>query len=146
MVTALLIGFILKRPVLQVLGVVQPDSLESLSIPMQQISRVVVENKDSLSKEEKELINSVADLDRIAEEYNPIIHDPIKALVRFEGDKDAITNNKINYIKLYLALGIKYPSAYLRAWVDQTKGYWNGGYSYWKWSDEVSTNEYGIER
>ena len=35
---------------------------------------------------------------------------------------------------------------YLTAWIDQTRGYWNGGYYYWIWEDTVQTNDYGIER
>ena len=36
--------------------------------------------------------------------------------------------------------------SYLFGWVDQTKGYWNGGYDYWRWHLETQGNAYGIVR
>ena len=38
------------------------------------------------------------------------------------------------------------PKEYLKAWVDQTKGYWFGGYGYWIVYDGVYENDLGIER
>ena len=35
---------------------------------------------------------------------------------------------------------------YVQAWIDQTKGYWNGGYDNWRWSREAAGSEFGIRR
>jgi len=34
----------------------------------------------------------------------------------------------------------------LKAWIDQTRGYWNAGYEFWRWTLEVYENDLGIER
>ena len=54
--------------------------------------------------------------------------------------------HKGDFIKLYLQLGMKYPSEYVEAWIDQTKGYWNGGYTYWRWLNGVNKNTLGIHQ
>ena len=41
---------------------------------------------------------------------------------------------------------MKHPSSYVKAWIDQTKGYWNAGYPYWYWADGVEKNNLGIVR
>ena len=35
---------------------------------------------------------------------------------------------------------------YLYAWIDLTKGFWNGGYAYGIWSGSVRENDFGVER
>lgn len=144
--SAILIAFVLKTPVLNTLGVTGPDNVESLAIPMQQVARVLVEQKSSLSSDDLDLISNLANPDTLIDAYNPIIHDPIKAVVRLEGNKQFLSDHKLEFIGLYLRLGFRYPGIYLKAWIDQTRGYWNSGYSYWKWSDEVFANDYGITR
>lgn len=139
-------SFILKNPVLGAFNIPQADIVEPLAIPMQQITRVLVEKKSELSSEDLELISQIANPDRLAEVYTPYIHDPVKNLVRQEGDKQFISDHKIELALLYLRLGVRYPDLYTKAWIDQTRGYWNGGYSYWKWSNEVYENPYGITR
>lgn len=47
---------------------------------------------------------------------------------------------------VYIPIGIKHPVTYLTAWVDETRGFWNAGYDYWRWLDWVDENDYGIER
>lgn len=34
----------------------------------------------------------------------------------------------------------------LKVWVDQTKGYWNGGYGYGMYSESITENPYGVEK
>ena len=139
-------SFVLKNPVLGAFNIPQPDNVEALAIPMQQITRVLVEKKSELDTEDIDLINQVANVDRLAEVYVPYFHDPVKLLVRAEGNKQYISDHKVELALLYLKLGLRYPDLYTKAWIDQTRGYWNGGYSYWKWSNEVQENSYGITR
>ena len=47
---------------------------------------------------------------------------------------------------LYLSLGIKHPLVYTRAWVDETKGYWNAGYQHHVWYTDIDDNLFGIKR
>ena len=48
------------------------------------------------------------------------------------------------YLKLWVNLGLRHPGEYVKAWVDQTKGYWNGGYAYWVWTEGIFWNELDI--
>lgn len=145
MIIVLAGSFILKHPVLKAIGITQPDLIESLSIPTQQIARVVVDHND-FTDEQRELLSQVIDIKRIPESYNPVISDPIKKLVREKGNQDYIRSNANDFIRLYFSLGVKHPLTYLRGWIDQTRGYWNAGYSYWRWSDGVEKNDLGIYR
>ena len=138
-------SFVLKHPVLKAIGVTQPDLIESLSIPSQQIARDIVDHND-LTDEQKELLSRVIDIDRIPESYSPFISDPIKNLVREKGNQGYIRQNTTGFIRLYFSLGVKHPLTYLRGWIDQTRGYWNAGYDYWRWYDGVVENGLGIYR
>lgn len=144
-IVVLISSYILKHPVLDALNVSQPSIVESLSIPLQQVSRVVVDEK-KLTEKQVELINKVMDIDIIKERYNYNISDPIKFYIRDYGDLDYLTSNKFDYIKLYIEIGLKYPTEYIKAWVDQTKGYFNSGYDYWIWSTGLTENNLGINR
>lgn len=138
-------SYILKHPVLQALNVRQPDTIESLSIPAQQIARVIAEHKE-LTGDQYELLSQVVDVDAIADTYSSYISDPVKNLVKAQGNQDYITENGLEYLQLWLELGVRYPQCYLQAFIDQTRGYWNAGYDYWRWSDGVYDNDYGITR
>lgn len=140
----LVFTFILKHGVLEYLNVSQPDTIEALSVPAQQIARVVTDCND-LTNEQRELLNQIIDVDAISSAYRVRISNPIKNLIREKDNQDYIAEHKGEYIKLYLELGLRHPHKYIEAWIDQTRGYWNGGYRYWRWLDGVSENEFGIE-
>lgn len=119
---ALLLAVIVKYPVMNAFGVQQPDFIESVSIPMQQITAVIC-NDRYLSEEERALIENVVDLTYIHELYNPTFADNIKELVR-AGNQDYLTAHKNEFLKLWINLGLRYPGDYLTAYVKQTYGYW----------------------
>lgn len=145
MLTAILVSFIMKHGILSDLGVSQPDTIESLSIPAQQIARVIVENND-FTDEERELLDQIIDVSAVPENYKSFISNPIKNLVRDKGNQQFLEENKIAYLKMYLSIGARNPIVYLKAWIDETKGYWNAGYSYWIWGNDVGENDLGINR
>ena len=145
MIVVIVLSFVCKHPVLNALQVTQPDFVESLSIPEQQLARDLVEN-DDFTKEELALIDHVADADRIEEVYKPWLSNPVKDLVRYEGNQQFLSDHKIEFARLYLSRSLKHPCTYIKAWIDQTRGYWNSGYPYWVTADIVLENDYGIER
>ena len=134
--------FILKHPVLNLMNIRQPDTVEHLSIPEQQIARLVVEDAE-LTAEEKKKIEKVMGIEEAKDNYEPYISDPIKAVIRGSGQK-YLNKHKMEYLTLWLNLGFRYPELYFEAWVDQTKGYWNGGYSYPVAEMSIYYNEYDI--
>ena len=138
-------SFTMKHFVVNALDISQPDRVESLSVPLQQVARVVYEGYE-LKEWEQSCIEAVADIEDIRLEYEPWISDPIKELIREKGNQTVIEENGIYYLKLYISLGLKHPFAYARAWIDETVGYWNSSYDYWFCFTGVKENDYGIER
>ena len=144
MFVAVLAGsYILKYPVLKTLNVAQPDTIEALSIPAQQIARVLADGKE-LTEAQKELLSQVVDIDEVPNHYTGWLSDPIKELVRHKGNQELIRTQNKDFIGLYVQLGLKYPLEYLKAWIDQTRGYWNGGYEFWTWGKNVVQNDLDI--
>jgi hypothetical protein len=135
----------MKHAVLAKLEVTQPDTIESLSIPVQQIARVVYEGCE-LNEWQSTLLNEIIDIEQIPSNYSSYISDPIKSLVRQKGNQQLLKQKKADYLKLYISLGLEYPSLYMNAWIDQTRGYWNAGYEYWRWSLDIYENDLGIVR
>lgn len=137
--------FVLKHNVLNNLNVKQPDIIESLSIPAQQFARVVTDCKN-LTAKQRDLLEQIVSVDDIPKVYLDYISDPVKELVRKKKRQDYLEENKSAYLKLYLELFLKHPDKYFEAWIDETKGYWNGGYPYWRWSKKMKENDLGIKR
>jgi len=142
LVCVLVCSWIMKGPVLDRMHVTQPDFVEHFSIPEQQIARVIVE-KRALSAEQVELLSKVIDLEAVPEEYLTYISDPIKALLR-DKNPEFLEAHKKEFFDLWIELGQTYPSDYIKAWIDQTKGYWNCGYPYGIYVRYVQENYMGI--
>lgn len=130
---------------LNAISVEPGDTVEKLSIPLQQVAKDIIDN-DDWNSEQLELIEKVVDLDAVKRDYLPYISDPVKAIVRQSGNKQYFDENPRAFISLYLNRLVKHPATYVQAWVEQTKGYWNSGYGYWRWLDMVDANMHGIER
>lgn len=119
----LIIILFLHGPFLKLQNINQPDMVESLSIPLQQVARVLVNDRD-LKPQELEQIDRVIDRTYIKELYAPDFADNIKELVR-AGNPEEIENNKGEYIRLYMALFTRYPADYIAAYYDEVEGYVN---------------------
>lgn len=118
----IVISGIVRGPIMKACNVVQPDFVESISVPLQQVARVIVEGKD-LSEEEMDLIAGVMDVTYVEQLYDETFADNIKELVR-AGNPEYLTEHKGEYLKLYIKLGIRYPQVYLAAYNGQVGGYW----------------------
>lgn len=139
-ISVLLLALIIKIPVYKAMDVTPPDTIESLSIPAQQIARVVTNKKD-ISHNDEAVIDAIVPSQLIPGSYNPAISDGIKNLVRDKGNQDYIKNNKWEVIGTYFSIGFKHPVEYLNAFIDQTKGYWYPNYQYWVYPAEfISPN------
>ena len=119
--SVLAVAVIIKYPVMNSAGVLQPDLIESLSVPTQQIAAVIC-NDRPLSEEQLALVEQVVDLTYIKELYNPTFADNMKELVR-AGNQDYLSTHKSEFFKLWLELGLAYPLDYIEAYVNQTYGY-----------------------
>ena len=97
-----------------------------------------------MTLQETELLNEIFWMDKVPALYDPLTVDPIKFETFRYDQVPYILENKVEYWKLYVSLGLKYPDDYLKAWIDETKGYWNGGYFFWIYTRHMDENPYGI--
>ena len=138
----LVTGWVMKNPVLDALNVSDPDLVESLSIPVQQVARVITDGCP-LTEEEAAMLDKVVDLENVPDLYDYDLSDPIKDEIRRK-DNAYFEANAGQYLKLWLQLLKRYPGEYVKAWVDQTNGYWGGGYYNWKFAEFVQENDMGF--
>lgn len=116
------IALLIKYPVMSAFHVTQPDTVESLAIPAQQVAAVLC-NDRPLKEDQRDLIENVIDLTYIKELYNPYYADNIKELIR-AGHPEYLTEHKKEFFHLWLTLGLTYPGDYLTAYINETYGYW----------------------
>ena len=119
----LILVLIVKGPVMDHYEVKQPDFIESISIPLQQVGRVIATGQE-LTQEQNNLINKVMDSSYIPQLYTEYISDNMKELVR-ANNPEYLVEHKGEFLKLWLELGLKYPDIYLDAYVAQTRGYYS---------------------
>lgn len=143
MAAAVVVAWGMRSPVLSALEVKQPDFVESISIPVQQVARVIVDD-GYISEEDIDALNRIMDVDEVKDLYLDYISDPIKIEILRKGQAHLVAN-KLEYLKLWIRVGIDNPSSYIKAWVDQTKGYYNSGYTYWITAAHKSNVDLGIE-
>lgn len=122
---------------LKLVGVEQPDTVEALSIPLQQIARTSLEGKN-LNDTELDYMNSIVDFDKMGEVYESNVSDNVKNLIRNEGNQQIIKEDKAKFIINWISIGVKNPVSYVKGWIDQTRGYWCPSYSYSTWASGIS--------
>ncbi len=95
------------------------STAESLSVPLQQIARVVKYHGDTLSDTEKRAIDEILPYDKLSSLYNPSLSDPVKSSF----DVEVFKINKAKYVKLWLRLLIDYPRTFVLSFVYNFYGY-----------------------
>lgn len=141
-ISIVLLALLIKGPVFTYFGVASPHFTESLSIPLQQVARVVTEGRE-LTADQTALINQVVDISLIPEYYDPVISDPVKALVIYN-NADYLADHKGEFLKLWARLLITYPRDYMEAFIDQTKGYWYPAPAQLRTNEGISPNDAGL--
>ena len=84
---------------------------ESFSLPFQQTARLVLEHPELISEEERAIIDRVLPYDKLAQEYNPVISDPVKNSYR----EECTAQDRIEYMKLWFKQFFKAPWTYIKA-------------------------------
>ncbi len=139
---AIVLSWVMRSPLLSALNVPQPHFVESLSIPVQQIGRVVSDGGE-LTREQTEFLSQIMDIEEVPSIYLSHVSDPMKYEI-IEKSEGFLEENKIEFFKVWLSVGLEHPAEYIAAWIDQTRGYWNGGYDYWVYLEYCETNDLGI--
>lgn len=123
-VVSVLICYILwQGPVLTALRVEPPDTIESLTMPVQHLLCTYVRG-GSLKAEEVEMLEAVVPLEQIDDYYNPYLFDMTKNYIREHGNQQVIADNRWEYAKLWLRVGLRNSMLYLEAEIRQTAGYY----------------------
>lgn len=117
-IVSLVLSVVLLKVLSASLGAVQGDKREMLSVPIQQLSRVMVYEEDKLDAEDKALINDFI-INEAYRDYNPVISDPAKKhtvtyVVRYQTGRFART---------YFKLLKEYPGDYINAFLALIAGY-----------------------
>lgn len=112
---------ILVRVIMPMNNVQKTEMVESLSIPLQQIAYTICCD-GNINEQEYTMIEKIVDVEQVKIQYMQERSDNIKHLV--SPSEAYIKQNAGQYIKLWVDLGVKNPYCYLKAYVEQTKGYW----------------------
>ena len=131
LVTSLLLGILLLKLLFQVTDADSADRREMLSLPIQQLARVMIyhggigmmpEDTDTLSPQEKNIINDFL-LNESYRLYNPSISDPVKR----NTNTSVLLRRTKEFFSTYLRLGITYPGDYVNAALGTMAGYLSPG-------------------
>lgn len=99
------------------LNVTSGNSREAYSVIMQQFGCVY--NECELDTDDQEMLLAIMN-DEAWKKYEPHKSDAIKN----EFTTEVFEENIVDYMKLWLKLGLKHPSQYLNAFLNLTYGYW----------------------
>lgn len=92
---------------------------ESLCVPLQSLARVACYRRDDLDDTLYEEICLYIPEEDI-QGYNPYLADNVKSRV----SEELLQENFINFIKLWIKVGIRFPDEYIESIVSNTMGYW----------------------
>ncbi|MBQ9211762.1 MAG: hypothetical protein IJ153_08695 [Clostridia bacterium] len=101
------------------LGIVPGSRREMLSIPFQQTARYLTDHGDQVTAAERETIDAVLIYEQISESYDPELSDPVKDLYR----EEATSGEVIRYMITWAKMGVKHPSTYLSAFLNNKFDY-----------------------
>lgn len=100
---------------------------EVLSIPFQQTARVVKYHKDEIPEEEREIIDYLLNFETLGDRYVPYLSDNVKN----EYNKEATTEDLMNYFGVWFHEFFRYPVDYVDATISNVYGYFYPNTSKW---------------
>ena len=118
-ITVLIIYQLIISVILPLFKIPNSGVREMLSVPFQQTARYVKEHGDEVTEAEKQIIDKILDYDTLAERYDPLLSDPVKR----DYNKNATTEDLINYFKVWFAQFLKHPTTYMQATMNNVYGY-----------------------
>ncbi|MBP5197788.1 MAG: hypothetical protein J6033_01920 [Lachnospiraceae bacterium] len=92
---------------------------ESMSIPLQCMARVVAYRPGEMKEEYYEELLSYVSVEAM-KTYNPYNADSVKG----EANEALLGTNKLNFLKLWIKIGLQFPGEYIEEIVTNTMGYW----------------------
>ena len=141
-------GILYKGPIFHSFNVKEPDTIESLSIPAQQMAAVIA-YEGTITEGQSDILSKVIDLQKVPEAYlgSVTCSDAIKDLVREKNHQEYIQTHAGEFLKVYLDLFWQNKAIYVKAFVDETKGYWYHKTHFpFIWATYIQENGMGIDR
>lgn len=111
--------YIIKGPIFNFMGVSSTRTVESYSIPLQQVARVISLDGE-ISPSANESLEKLLVMENIKANYTPHISDPIKNSIQ----KEYFNANQQEFIRTWLKLLVDNPSIYIESYLSSTLGYW----------------------
>ncbi len=118
MIIPVVIVKIITGPITSYFNIVPSNPREALSVPIQQIARVLTLKPDSVSPEEKEIIYKYIPEENI-KQYIPITSDTVKEGFNVKNFKE----DPIPFFKVWLSILIKEPTIYIDSFLYGSYGY-----------------------
>ncbi len=119
---AVVLAFVITGPIYTAAGVEPSPFRESVGIPIQQIAAVLSEDAD-INDQEKAMLSNMVDLEAAAQAYTPTSSNPVKYHESF--NDEWLNTHKGEFLTTWLEIGLKNPKLYLKAWLWETRGYWD---------------------
>lgn len=116
-VIPLCVYMLFSKVIIPGMGIPKWRTSEILSLPFQQTARFVSRYEELVTEEEKEIIDAVLDYERIRDNYDPRLSDPVKCTYR--GDEEAL---KV-YFQYWLGEFAEHPTTYLSATFNNCYGF-----------------------
>ena len=114
---------------------------ETLSVPLQQTARYIIDNPDDITEEEMSSIEAVYNVEKATASYDPELADRVKD----EFYKDASSEAISEFMKTWVAWGLRHPITYLAASVDNHYGYYCFTQTGYEWKQSPTWARYKME-
>ncbi len=108
-----MICYLISGPLYHALGVQNGDIREALSVPMQQLTAVLIKDSN-LSQDELQDINNYIDVETAKARYNPRFSDPVK---NNAFNSEYVSGHKLGFIKTWFQQGIKHLDIYISSFL-----------------------------
>lgn len=140
---AALTCLIIQYPVYKMLGI-GTQGVEAFGVPLQQVSYVVVQEKEKISPEQWEIISHFFDVEKLNVNYTPCIVDSVKWGSAFYAEY--FEAHRGEFVRLWFSLLPEHLGGFIKAWLLETLGFWHpylqNDYGYMAFG--VVPNSYGI--
>lgn len=95
------------------------ENQEMLTVPISQLARVYVDEKEELSLEDKQILYQYLP-EEVLKRYTPKVSDGVK--IGF--NNEAFAADRSSFFKLWIKLGAEHPFTYVNAWFMTSYGFW----------------------
>ncbi len=103
------------------MGILPGNKKEAMSVPIQQISRILTEKADEMEQEELEEVSTYFEIEKTISMYNPRLSEPVKDYCFSE---EALRENTPGFLRLWGRLVLRYPGIAVDAFLDLHLPYW----------------------